>query len=262
MEANEMTQPAAKLMNWCRELATLTAEEFMLQCNHLSTAAKKHLLTIPAVQNQQTTCTFPWSGFTRSIIQERSPPITQAVPCSSGHLMPDIPHPDTNELDTSIPIENNQQEASEQQNELVSNRRRRRYSSDPDDSYQEPRNTNRRIESTENQVNEYEDVQMLLRTFAEERKYQRYSDSRPVPLPIFATAEYNQLLSEQPTEKQELLAKLCIDIKENLYQAYENESKANFHHFVVAEKLVTLKERVGVDRFQTMIRDDFSISKK
>jgi hypothetical protein len=73
-------------------------------------------------------------------------------------------------LNTSIPIENNQQEAAEQQNELVSNRRRRRYSSDSDDSYQEPRNTNRRIESTENQVNEYEDVQMLLRTFAEERK--------------------------------------------------------------------------------------------
>jgi hypothetical protein len=102
----------------------------------------------------------------------------------------------------------------------------------------------------------------LLRTFAEERKYQRYSDSRPVPQPIFTTAEYNQLLSEQPTEEQELLAKLCIDIKENLYQAYETESRANFHHFVVAEKLVTLMERVGVDRFERMLRDDFSISIK
>ncbi|KAJ1517482.1 hypothetical protein HMI54_005378 [Coelomomyces lativittatus] len=51
MEANEMTQSAAKLRNWCRELALLTAEEFMLQYNHLSTTAKKHMLTIPAVQN-------------------------------------------------------------------------------------------------------------------------------------------------------------------------------------------------------------------
>jgi len=27
----EMTQPAAKLMNWCRELAVMTDEPFMLQ---------------------------------------------------------------------------------------------------------------------------------------------------------------------------------------------------------------------------------------
>jgi hypothetical protein len=126
MEADELTQPAAKLMNWCRELATMTADEFMLQYNSLSNTAKKHMLIIPAVQNQHTTCTFPWSGFTRSIIQERSPPINQAVPSSSRHIMPDLPHPDTNELDTAMPIENNQQE-DEQQTEIVPNRRRRRY---------------------------------------------------------------------------------------------------------------------------------------
>ncbi|OAJ41023.1 hypothetical protein BDEG_24686 [Batrachochytrium dendrobatidis JEL423] len=76
----------------------MTAEQFMLQYNSLSTTAKKQFL------------------------QERSPPITQAVPLSSG---PDLPHPDTNDLDMTIPIENNQQEDDEQQNELVPNRRRR-----------------------------------------------------------------------------------------------------------------------------------------
>ena len=113
METNELTQPAAKLMNWCRELATMPAEEFMVQYNSLSNNVKKHILTIPAVQNQQTTCTFPWSGFT-PVIQERSPPITQADLSSSGHILPDLPHRDTNELDTTMPIENNQQEDEQQ----------------------------------------------------------------------------------------------------------------------------------------------------
>ncbi|OAJ41120.1 hypothetical protein BDEG_24764 [Batrachochytrium dendrobatidis JEL423] len=137
----------------------------------------------------------------------------------------------------TIPIENNQQEGDEQQNELVPNRRRRMDSTDSNDSYQTPRTTNRR-QSTETRVNEFEDVQRLLRTFAEEQKYQ-----------------------EQPTE-QELLAKLCIDIKENLYLAYENESRANLHHFVVAEKLVKLKERIEIEMFDRMLLKDFSISKK
>ncbi|KAJ8326383.1 hypothetical protein O5D80_005137 [Batrachochytrium dendrobatidis] len=138
----------------------------MLQYNSLSTTAKKQFL------------------------QERSPPITRAVPLSSG---PDLPHPDTNDLDMTIPIENNQQEGDEQQNELVPNRRRRMDSTDSNDSYQTPRTTNRR-QSTETRVNEFEDVQRLLRTFAEQRKYQRYSDNRPVPQPVFATAQYNELL--------------------------------------------------------------------
>jgi hypothetical protein len=75
----------------------------------------KKLLTIPAINNHQTTCSFPWSGFTLSSLQERSPPITQAVPASSGRVLPDLPHPDTNDLDTTIPIKNNQQEGDEQQ---------------------------------------------------------------------------------------------------------------------------------------------------
>ncbi|KAJ1512197.1 hypothetical protein HMI54_015038 [Coelomomyces lativittatus] len=160
METNELTQPAAKLMNWCRELATMPAEEFMFQYNSLSNTVKKHIFTIPAIKNQHTSCTFPWSGFTRSIIQECSPPITQAVPSSSGHIMPDLPHPDTNELDTAMPIENNQKE-DEQQTEIVLNRRQRRYTSDSDVSYEAPRITNRRRQSTENQVIEYEDVKRL-----------------------------------------------------------------------------------------------------
>jgi hypothetical protein len=176
--AYEMTPPAVKLLNRCRGLAVMTDEQFMLlYFDH----SKKQLLTILAINNHQETCTFPWSGFKISSLQERSPPITQAVPSSSGLVLPDLPPPDTNDLDTIIPIENNQQEGDEQQAEFVPNRRRRMDSTDSDNSYQAPRTTIRRRQSTETRVNEFEDVQRLLRTFAEERKYQRYGDNRPVP---------------------------------------------------------------------------------
>ena len=62
-------------------------------------------------------------------------------------------------------------------------------------------------------MNEFEDVQRLLRKFAEGRKYQRYADNRPVPQSVFATVKYSELLREQPTEEKKLLAKLFIDIK-------------------------------------------------
>jgi thiamine pyrophosphate-dependent acetolactate synthase large subunit-like protein len=62
----EMTQPAAKLMNLCRESDVMTDGQFMVQYNSLSTTAKKQLLTIVAINNHQTTCTFPCSGFTLS----------------------------------------------------------------------------------------------------------------------------------------------------------------------------------------------------
>ena len=181
-------------------------------------------------------CTFPWTGFTPSTSQELSPPLSLAVPLSSTRVLPNLQHPATsNEVDTVISIEYNQQEADEEQIEIVPNRRRR-YSTDSDGSYIAPRATNRRRQSIDNRVNEFEDVQMLLRTFAEKLKYQRFSDNRTVPQPVFATAQYNELLREQPTEEQELLAKLYIDIKENLYLAYEHEYRASFHHFVVASE--------------------------
>jgi hypothetical protein len=164
---------------------------------------------------------------------------------SFGRVLAKLPHPATNDIDTIIPIKNNQQEGDEQQTEFVPNRERRMDSTDSDDSSKAPRTTIRRRQSTETRVNGFEDVQRLLSSFVEERMYQRYGDNRPVHKPLFATAQYNELLREQPTEEQELIAKLCIDIKENLYLAYENESRAN----LVAEKLVKLKERIEIEMF-------------
>ncbi len=67
-------------------------------------------------------------------------------------FLPDLPHPDTYDLDTTISIENNQKQGDKQQTEFVPNRRRRMDSTNSDDSYQAPRTTIRRRQSTETRV--------------------------------------------------------------------------------------------------------------
>ena len=57
-----------------------------------------------------------------------------------------------------------------------------------------------------------------------------------------------------------MISKLRIQIKENLALAYEAESKASFYHFVVAEKLVSLKERAGHIRFKRILNDDIKMN--
>ena len=267
-ETTELTESAAKLMNWARNLATMNEEQYLVQYRKLSAAAKRQLL--PVIRYHQTTCLFPWRPPVSESVQEQSPPITHAVPSSSRDGVPcPLPHPEvpttTAATDVNMNTEeenanNNQQEAPEQ-TPVRTNRtnRRRRASANSNDSYEAPRTVNRQAQVP---VNEYEEVQRLLRTFGQKRKYQRYADSRPVPQPSFATAQYNELLREQITEEEEMIAKLYIEIKENLYLAYENESRSNHHHFVVAGKLVMLKERVGVERFDGMLANDFALSKK
>ena len=265
-ETTELTESAAKLMNWARNLATMNEEQYLVQYRKLSAAAKRQL--IPVIRYHQTTCLFPWRpAVSESGLQEQSPPMTHDVPSSSRDGVPAaLPHPqvpttiaatDVNMNTEEENANNNQQEAPEQ-TPVRTNRtnRRRRVSANSNDSYEAPRTVNRPV------VSEYEEIQRLLRTFGQKRKYQRYADSRPVPQPSFATAQYNQLLREQTSEEEEMIAKLYIEIKENLYLAYENESRSNHHHFVVAGKLVMLKERVGVERFDGMLANDFALSKK
>jgi hypothetical protein len=276
-----MTDASAQLMmNWARELAVMSEHNFLIHYYTISDTARKQLKTFPVIKYSQKTCAFPWIPPSISSLQEASPPMTHAVPSSSRDGLPaTLPHPEIPTNTAPIPLNpaadvdmttneevltnNNQQEPPEQQNETPArtnrtNGRRRRVSANSNDSYEAPRTVNRLA----NPVNEYEEVQRLLRTFGQKRKYQRYVDSRPVPQPQFATAQYNELLREQTTEEEELIAKLFIEIKENLYLAYENESRSNHHHFVVAEKLVMLKERVGVERFDRMLADEFGLSKK
>ena len=278
-----MTEALAQLMNWARELAVMSERNFLIHYYTMSDTARKQLKTFPVIKYCQKTCAFPWiPPSSISGLQEASPPMTQAVPSSSRDGLPaTLPHPEIptnaqasgilaspfNPVDIVMTGTNDDQpiavQTNDDQNETPArtnraNGRRRRASANSNDSYEAPSALNRQA----NPVNEYEDVQRLLRTFGQKRKYQRYVDARPVPQPQFATAQYNELLREKTTEEEEMIAKLFIEIKENLYLAYENESRSNHHHFVVAEKLVTLKERVGVERFDRMLADEFGLSKK
>ena len=278
-----MTEASAQLLNWARELAVMSERNFLIHYHTLSETARKQLKTFPVIKYCQKTCAFPWiPPSSISGLQEASPPMTHAVPSSSRDGLPaTLSHPEIptnsnaagiltspfNPVDIVMTVTNDDQpiavQTNDDQNETPArtnrtNRRRRRASAHSNDSYEAPRTVNRQA----TQVNEYEEIQRLLRTFGQKKKYQRYADSRPVPQPQFATAQYNELLREQSTEEEELIAKLFIEIKENLYLAYENESRSNHHHFVVAEKLVMLKERAGVERFDRMLADEFGLSKK
>ena len=79
---------------------------------------------------------------------------------------------------------------------------------------------------------------------------------------IVRSSNYRQLNQTHETEQEEMISKLRIQIKENLALAYEAESKALFYHFVVAEKLVTLKERAGHLRFKRILSDDIKMTLK
>jgi hypothetical protein len=93
----------------------------------------------------------------------------------------------------------------------------------------------------------------MLRSFAPKLKFQRNPDDRPVTQPSFETANYLELLRDQRSEEEELIAKLTIEVKENLSLAYESETRATFHHFLVGQKLVMLKERLDKFRFKQIL---------
>ena len=112
----------------------------------------------------------------------------------------------------------------------------------------------------DNTTRDFQKIQELLRTFALKLKYQRFHDHRPVQQPRFETDNYRQLNQTQENEQEELIAKLRIQIKENLALAYEAESKASFYHFAVSEKLLDLKERVGHIRFKRLLSEDLKMT--
>lgn len=77
MESDEennrvMTEPAAQVMNWAKELAVMTESQYLTNYNTLSATARKQLATFPQVKYSQKTCLFPWrhSTFDAAAIQE------------------------------------------------------------------------------------------------------------------------------------------------------------------------------------------------
>ena len=80
--------------------------------------------------------------------------------------------------------------------------------------------------------------------------------------PQFETHQYHQLQQTQDTDDEELVAKMFLEIKENLALAFESEIRAAFHHFVVAENLVKLHERVGNQRFTEVLSEYLKMTKR
>ena len=117
---------AFKVMNFCRQVAVMSQEEWLAEYRLKFTPNDKgKLVTIPYITKQPITCEFPWAT-NNFISQERTPPIAEALP-----QLPEPQAPDMQEENFNV----------------VRNRRRPRTANE-EDEYVAPRN-HRRLQETE-----------------------------------------------------------------------------------------------------------------
>jgi hypothetical protein len=83
-------EPAAQLLNYAREIAVMDEEHFRNHFNNMSDHLKMTLRQNPYINSKPTVCRFPWNPANTAFttLQERSPPIANAIP-ESG----DLQHP-------------------------------------------------------------------------------------------------------------------------------------------------------------------------
>jgi hypothetical protein len=242
----------------------------------MSVHLKMTLRLNPFVNSKPTVCLFPWNPPLSAHIpqQERSPPLANALPQT-------LPFPQNENAVLGREYRADPQNVVEQQvvNQNEGNaqvavrnpgrrRARSRDSNESNDSYEPPRRNRGRNEVAPpvpvqqripNQLSEFDRVQQLLRTFGSKMKYQRYRGDN---FPKFDTEEYHQLQQEQATDEDEFIAKLYLEIKENLALAFESEVRASFYHYLVGEKLIRMHEKIGRDRFSQFLSDQLAMSKR
>ena len=275
-------EPAAQLLNYAREIAVMTEEQFSNHFNGMSVHLKMTLRLNPFVNSKPTVCLFPWNPPLSANIpqQERSPPMANA------RLPQTLPLPETPQNQNENAVlgreyrpepQNVVEQQAVNQNEgnaqvAVRNTGRRRArsrdSNESNDSYEPPRRNRGRNEVAPpvpvqqripQPLTEIDRVQQLLRTFGSKMKYQRYRGDN---FPKFETEEYHQLQQEQDTDEEEFIAKLYLDIKENLALAFESQVRASFYHYVVGEKLIRMHERIGKVRFAQFLSTQLAMSKR
>ena len=256
-------EPAAQLLNYAREIAVMTEEQFSHHFNGMSVHLKMTLRLNPFINSKPTVCLFPWNPPLSANIpqQEQSPPIANA------QLPQSLPLPNAVIAEQQAAVIQNEGNAQVAVRNPGRRRARSRDSNESNDSY-EPRRNRRRNEVAHpvpvqqripNQLSEFDRVQQLLRTFGAKLKYQR---NRGDNFPKFETETYDQLQQEQATDEEEFIAKLYLEIKENLALAFESEVRASFYHYLVGEKLIRMHERIGRDRFSQFLSDQLAMSKR
>ena len=184
-------------------------------------------------------------------MQERSPPLTNApLP------LPEQPETPVAETQVVEPQEEAEEIAPEaQENQVLPNVVPRRRPAD--DAEYNPgaagvrRTRQERVNQAENTI---EEVQRWLRIFAPKLNYNRQAETNQISRP-YETQRYFQLMAEQNDEQEEMIAKLNVDIVDNLAKALESESRATYHHYIVAEKLMRLREIVNQERFDRTLQE-------
>jgi sulfur carrier protein ThiS len=227
-DLHQLTPHASQFMNYCRKIALMPEDRFVRHFRiQLSTTARRQLHTFPPINSQPLECLFPWepTGFTPNTqLQERSPPLTNAP-------LPLPEQPETPVAETQV-VEP-QEEAEEiapvaQENQVQPNVVPRRRPAD--DAEYNPGAAGTRVRRTRqervNQAeNTIEEVQRWLRIFAPKLNYNRQAETNQSSRQ-FETQRYFQLMAEQNDEQEEMIAKLNVDIVDNLAKALESESRA------------------------------------
>ena len=256
-----LTNEAKQLLNWARKAALLNEEEFTKEYNEFSATARKQIASFPLINSMARVCTFPWiPSITRNlpnytVLPPITPPLTEALPV--------LPVPSPSPQSVSPIVAANRPVVNADNNRQQTRRRRLSTSDSSEDSYHPPTTRMRTISNNnpppvaQVQAENHSKAKQVLRRYAPKLKWQRHSDQRPTIQPVYETEMYNYFKTQSATEEEELIFKFYVDIKDSLTLAYQSESQASYHHYIVGLKLCLLQERLSGDitRFERALTD-------
>jgi hypothetical protein len=202
-----LSEQEYQLLNWARIVAIMDKQELSLHFKKISKTAKKQLSSIPVINSQPKTATFPFILPLPSS-EPLSPTITESPTCIDP--VPILTH---------VP------------NRTIRNRREA-FNDSEDEEYQQrirPRRITDWAVPTAAVViyAEHQKIKELLIAYAPIKKWQRYPETNVTSFQRHAVQyETAQMIELSNLQDIELITKFYIDIKDSSTLALECESKA------------------------------------
>jgi hypothetical protein len=200
-----------QVLHWARKIAVMNKQELSAHFKKLSKTAKKQLASIPVINSQPKTASFPFVL-----------PLT-----ASGHQNAQLSPASTarNESPTrmdTVPV------LSTPPNRTTRNRREALDISESEDEEYRPRIRPRRVTGRVAPTTlvvlyaEHQKIKELLTAYAPIKRWQRYAETHGTTSyqrqPVYETAQMIELSNLQEVENDELITKFYIDIK-NRYES-------------------------------------------
>lgn len=246
-----ISEQAYQVLNWARKIAVMNKQERSAHFKKLSKTAKKQLASIPVINSQPKTASFPLVlPLTASEHQNAQLSPASTARNESPTQMDTVPVLSTPPIRTT---RNRREAFNDSENE--------------DEEYQariRPRRVTDRVAPVAPVViyAEHQNIKELLTIYAPIKRWQRYAETTSYQRqPLYETAQMISLSNLQEIEVDELITKFYIDIKNSLTLALECESKAAFHHFNIGQKLAILHDRLQNDipRLKNILKEGLSM---